>query len=257
MKFSIITVCLNAGKDLLETVGSVLSQTEKDYELLIKDGGSTDGFLEQLPVDEHIRLVSEKDSSIYDAMNQAVKLAKGDYYLFLNCGDLLVDQLVLEKVWKCIRQEKADIVYGDQYLRKQKCVVPSPSKLTDFICYRNIPCHQVCFYHRKLFEKRGYDLSYPGRADYEHFLWCKYHEKASFYSMGIPVSAYLGDGFSETKENMKKAGKEHKAITQKYIGGKCFWYHLAMILSLQPLRKKINDSKKFSGLYQKIKKLFR
>lgn len=257
MKFSIITVCLNAGNDLQETVGSVLSQTETDYELLIKDGGSTDGSLEGLPADKHIRLVSMKDSSIYDAMNQAVKLAKGEYFLFLNCGDLLTDHLVLAKVWDCISRKQADIVYGDQYLRKQKCVVPSPSRLTDFICYRNIPCHQVCFYHRKLFEKRGYDLSYPVRADYEHFLWCKYHENAAFYSMGFPVSAYLGDGFSETKENLKKAGKEHKEITRKYLGRKCFWYRLAMILSLQPLRKKINDSRRFSGFYQKIKKKFR
>ena len=155
MKFSIITVCLNAGKDLQETVGSVLSQTETDYELLIKDGGSTDGSLEELPEDWHIRLVSGKDTSIYDAMNQAVKLAQGEYFLFLNCGDLLTDNRVLEKVRDCISREKADIVYGEQYLRKQKCVVPSPTRLTDFICYRNIPCHQVCFYHRKLFEKRG------------------------------------------------------------------------------------------------------
>ena len=58
MKFSIITVCLNAGNDLSETVASVLSQTETDYELLIKDGGSTDGSLEKLPSDSHIRLVS-------------------------------------------------------------------------------------------------------------------------------------------------------------------------------------------------------
>lgn len=253
MKFSVITVCLNAGERLLETVQSTLAQTDGDFEILIKDGGSTDGALEKLPADDRIRVVTQKDKSIYDAMNQAVQLASGEYFIFMNCGDLFMDEKVLENTRKCMETAKADIYYGDQYLRKQKCRVPSPREITDFVCYRNIPCHQVCFYHRRLFEERGYDLQFPVRADYEHFLWSKYQKDAKFVYMDFPVSAYEGDGFSETKENIEAAKLEHKKITGMYIGAKCIIYKMIMIITLQPLRKKLADSEKFSGIYQKIK----
>ena len=88
MRFSIIIVTLNAGSKLEETVKSALSQTYKDYEILIKDGASSDGsldFLKELNA-PNIRVVSRKDTSIYDAMNQAVSECLGDYYIFMNTG---------------------------------------------------------------------------------------------------------------------------------------------------------------------------
>ena len=125
MRFSIIVVSLNAGEELKKTVDSVLAQTYKDYEILIKDGGSEDGSLERIPGDERIRIVSQPDCSIYDAMNQAVMEAQGDYFLFLNCGDYLYSHLVLGKVAKALAMEPGDIYYGDLYrrqLQKRGCI---------------------------------------------------------------------------------------------------------------------------------------
>ena len=85
--FSIIVVSLNAGEELLHTIDSILKQTEQGYEIIVKDGFSSDGSIEQLPSDDRIRLFQQKDKSIYDAMNQAVQYASGEYYLFMNCGD--------------------------------------------------------------------------------------------------------------------------------------------------------------------------
>ena len=76
--YSIIVVCLNAGRRLCETVGSVLGQRCADFEVVVKDGGSSDGSVEMLAEawqDARLRVYTEKDSGIYDAMNQAVKLA--------------------------------------------------------------------------------------------------------------------------------------------------------------------------------------
>ena len=87
IKFSIVTVCLNAGQDLIDTVNSTLGQSYDCFEILVKDGFSTDGSTEQLPEDERIRLIQKKDTGIYDAMNQAVEEALGDYLIFMNCGD--------------------------------------------------------------------------------------------------------------------------------------------------------------------------
>ncbi|MBO6298375.1 MAG: glycosyltransferase, partial [Lachnospiraceae bacterium] len=72
MRFTIIVVSLNAGEELKKTVDSVLTQTYKDYEILVKDGGSEDGSTELLPENERIRIITQPDCSIYDAMNQAV-----------------------------------------------------------------------------------------------------------------------------------------------------------------------------------------
>ena len=118
MKFSVIVVTLNAGERLLETVNSALSQTYKDFELLVKDGESSDGSLDFLGGinDSRIRVVSRKDASIYDAMNQAVTDALGEYYIFMNTGDLFASDKVLAAVAKHLVSNKADIVYGDFWL---------------------------------------------------------------------------------------------------------------------------------------------
>ena len=79
-EFSLITVCLNPGEKLRGTLESALRQTYGDFELLIKDGGSTDGSIEgvsDLLEDPRIRVINRKDKSIYDAMNQAVEESKG------------------------------------------------------------------------------------------------------------------------------------------------------------------------------------
>ena len=97
MRFSIIVVTLNAGEKLKETVQSVLAQQFTDYEIVVKDGGSTDGSVEKLPQDARLMVYVRKDKGIYDAMNQAVEFAKGQYVLFLNCGDFFYDQTVLTR----------------------------------------------------------------------------------------------------------------------------------------------------------------
>ena len=81
MRFSIITVCLNAGENLIETVKSTLMQTYADFEIIVKDGFSDDGSIDRLPQDSRIKLVQKKDSGIYEAMNQGIKEASGDYCL--------------------------------------------------------------------------------------------------------------------------------------------------------------------------------
>lgn len=261
MKFSIIVVSLNAGQKLLTTVQSVMDQTYDDFEVIVKDGQSTDDSIASLGVlfAEHLNkkifVHSMKDSSIYDAMNQAVAFANGDYYIFLNCGDLFENKRVLEKMNKYIQNGKKDIYYGDMKREGNSGIIPSPRKITDFVCYRNIPCHQVCFYKNTMFEIRGYDTKFPVRADYEHFLWCVYEKKARIVYAPVTVCLYEGNGFSETKEHVKLAETEHKVITARYIGKKCILYKLIMIVTLQPLRKKLAESSRFSYEYQKIKEL--
>lgn len=260
--FSIIVVSLNPGERLKQTLLSILNQTFTDYEVIIKDGGSKDDstdFLQKegiLDNNPQIRYITQPDESIYDGMNQALSYVNGKYVQFLNCGDLFYDKDVLKKVADVIEQKQSDepaIYYGNQYNLLQKSIVTSAPEINDFTCYRNVPCHQVCFYDKRLFDKRVYLTEYTVRADYEHFLYCIYEEKAKTEAMDIVICSYEGGGYSETKENRKKSAMQHKEITAKYMGKKAFGYHLIMLFSFAGLRAKIAENPVLSKPYNALK----
>ena len=94
--FSIIVVCLNPGEKLLQTLQSIQKQEFRDYEIVLKDGGSTDGSLQKLyPEQSGLLVVTKPDRGIYDAMNQAVEEAKGRFVFFLNCGMRLAELITI------------------------------------------------------------------------------------------------------------------------------------------------------------------
>ena len=94
-KLSVIVPVYNTEKYLRECIDSILAQTFTDFEIVVKDGGSKDGSIEGMRRDERICLYTEPDKSIYDAMNQAVAHARGEFILFMNCGDLFYKEDVL------------------------------------------------------------------------------------------------------------------------------------------------------------------
>src|SRR3972149_4532901 len=86
---SIISAVLNAKNDLLDTIESIKAQDYSDLEYIVVDGLSQDGTQEVLEANRDIvtRWVSEKDRGISDAFNKGVKMASGDYVIFLGAGD--------------------------------------------------------------------------------------------------------------------------------------------------------------------------
>lgn len=255
VRFTVITVTYNAGDKLKETVTGILQQTYDNYEIVIKDGLSTDGSLNKLPADERIRLESREDKGIYDAMNQAVAMAEGDYIIFMNCGDFFYDENVLKNVADAIEKNPGrGIYYGDAYFRLSKEVLHMPREITDFVCYRHIPCHQACIFAKELFTDKAFDLSYRIRADYEFFLRQYYQKAVKPFYTGYVIANYEGGGYSETKENRKRDKKEHRKITGLYMKkSKLFLYRFIMIITLQPLRYWISQRSCFAGVYDKIK----
>ena len=269
--FSIVVVSLNPGDKLFSTLQSILDQDYGNFEIIIKDGGSTDGSVQRLfgegterkiPADSRIRFFQEPDSGIYDGMNQAVQKIQGQYVLFLNCGDRFFNRSVLSDAASFIEKQESTevgrgrsyIFYGDQFNQQQNSPVHSAPVMNDFTCYRNVPCHQVCFYDAQLFAQRGYDTDYRVRADYEHFLYCIYDKNARAVYMPVNVAFYEGGGFSETKENRKRSALEHKVITRYYQGwGKSTWFAFLMLVSLAPLRTWIAENPALAGFYNKVK----
>lgn len=255
--FCIVVVCYNAGEKLCETIKTILKQNYENYEVVIKDGLSSDNSLEKVPKDERIRIFSSKDGGIYDAMNQAIEKCRGEYIYFLNCGDSFYNENVLSKVADFIKQNPGKgIYYGDTYKESTCSYVPMPKKITPFTCYRNIPCHQACFYHKSLFAERKYDTEYRIRADYEHFLWCFFKKDIRPIHTGIVIAFYEGGGFSETKENKKRDRMEHKICVNRYMKKhQLFLAKAYMVLTLMPLRRAISESRYLSGFYNGLKKM--
>lgn len=284
--FSIVVVALNPGDRLEKTLNSIANQSFQDYEVILKDGGSTDGSLERLQEKgffddkSYITIKQKKDRSIYDGMNQAMSYVNGRYVQFLNCGDYFYSDTVLEEMAKfvcaerrklsgysdnvnigesdCGKEEDTEVTkmifYGNQYNQLQDTIIYSAPQINDFTCYRNVPCHQVCFYDSRLFEKRAYELEYKVRADYEHFLYSIYEEGATGVFVPVIVVSYEGGGFSETKENRKRSAVEHKEITMKYLGrAKVFRYRTIMWLTLAPVRTWIAENPALSGVYNGMK----
>ena len=257
-KFSIITVCYNAGDKLAETIQTALKQNYDNFEIIIKDGLSKDDSLSKVPADDRIKIHSFKDKGIYDAMNQALEKITGDYVYFLNCGDSFYNETVLSDVAKFIESNPdCGIYYGDTYKESTKSFVPMPKKVTAFTCYRHIPCHQGCIYAKELFEDRGYDLEFKIRADYEHFLWCFFKKNVRPVHTGLTIANYEGGGFSETKENKKRDRLEHKMTVEKYMKkSQLFLAKSYLVVTLMPLRRAMANSPIFSKMYNGIKKCF-
>ena len=146
MKFSIITVIKNNNAGLLRAIECVRSQTYKDVEHIIVDGGSTDGTVEilqnfdklsagsaqndtlrqaqgdKLPTTNYSLLtISEADSGIYDAINKGIKLATGDVIGLLHSDDLYADENVLTEYASAFFKKDVEAVYSDLvYVRKKQ-----------------------------------------------------------------------------------------------------------------------------------------
>lgn len=171
MKYSIITVNYNNKDGLRATIESVVSQTFRDFEFIVIDGGSTDGSVDVLKeYDDKITYwVSEPDKGIYNGMNKGIAKATGDYLNFMNSGDCFYDTLVLHDVASMNLDQ--DIIIGQDYHfspQKQKGFATiHPTRTSMITLYLQALPHQSTFYKRTLFVNSLYDESLKLVADHK------------------------------------------------------------------------------------------
>lgn len=221
---SIITVCYQAEKTIERTIQSVLSQSWKNIEFIIIDGGSTDNTLPIIKkYREHIsKIVSEKDNGLYDAMNKGLQLATGDYVLFLNADDLLYEKNTLEKAFTIC--SNADVIYGEAIfmneageelgLRSQQ----TPHKVTENLNWKSLRygmtvSHQAFIIRRSLVV--NYDLKYHICADIDWMIRCL-KKCETICNTHLILSKFRIGGTS--KQQQKQAWKERYLILQKHYG---------------------------------------
>ena len=250
--FSIITVCLNASESLLQTIDSVLMQKFIDFEIIIKDGGSTDGFFEKVPDDKRILKVQQKDTGIYEAMNQALEYANGQYALFLNAGDFFYDSSILGSFYEAIINNKTPgLIYCDYKTTGIGEYVQSPPKLTNFFLFRTMLCHQVCIIKREFYESLGYfDTTFRVDADYDFLLRLLIVQKAKYLHISMLGIISTSNGFSFQNKNLAK--KEVEIIRKKYFKDKYSFYKTLLACTLPSLRGKLaNRHGMISKFYQR------
>jgi glycosyltransferase involved in cell wall biosynthesis len=201
IRFTIITPTYNSAKDIEKCLRSVADQGFESKEHLIIDSASTDGtqgivqtYKEQYP---HVRMISEKDSSIYDAMNRGVALAQGEWVIFLGSDDELYDSSVLEDISEFLAED-TDLLYGDVWL---KGVLKRYGGRFSLLRLRmmNI-CQQSIFYRRSIFESVGaFDTRFKVSADWDFNLRCFKNSEIKKRHIDRLIARYALTGHSAGK----------------------------------------------------------
>jgi glycosyltransferase involved in cell wall biosynthesis len=221
-QFSIITVVYNDAVNLEKTIKSVISQTYRNFEYIVIDGGSKDNTLDIIKkYQQHISLwKSEPDKGIYDAMNKGILCAKGEFINFLNAGDTYYSPEVLEWVAdEHIKHSSAEIIYG-QAVRlsseTSQLKFVKGGKITTANLFTSTPfCHQAIFYKTSTFREIGpYDYSYKVTADYQWLI--RYYNSRQhldkIHFIASNVVEYVEGGYSF--KNIHKAAREKLKIAQ-------------------------------------------
>lgn len=232
MKVTLITAAYNSGSSIKTCLDSVISQNYGDLEYLIIDGKSSDDTLNIIKDYQqkypYIKLISEKDYGIYDALNKGVELAAGDVIGFVHSDDLLSNNHVISDVVNNLQNEQLDGIYGDlQYvdkvdlnkvIRLWKSCAFKPSLLKQGW----MPAHPTLFLKKEVYKKHGlFDLTYKIAADYDFMLRVlKDNTLKVGYLPKVITKMRLGGASNRSLKNIiQKTKEDYRAIKTNQVGG--------------------------------------
>jgi glycosyltransferase involved in cell wall biosynthesis len=196
---TIVMPTLDSARTLRAALDSVVGQRYHDLELLIVDSVSTDKTLEiagtYVGRDARIRIISERDRGIYDAMNKGVAQARGEWIFFLGSDDRLYDDSVLEKIFSRPGVEEVDLVYGNVVSPGFPGAYDGPFDYEKLL-RRNMP-HQAIFYKKRLFTLVGnYNLGYRGHADWDLNIRCFADDRLRIRYVDLVIACFGAEGVS-------------------------------------------------------------
>jgi glycosyltransferase involved in cell wall biosynthesis len=176
MKVSLITACYNSARTIAHTIRSVSSQTYRDIEHILVDGGSTDHTLDIIDAQRESisKLIHGPDKGIYDALNKGLAASTGDIIAFLHADDIYASNDVIERVVDEFLAHSVDAIYGnvafvrDDDFGRVIRVYSSERFRPSRIAWGWMPAHPALFLSRKVFEKFGrFKTDYTIAADFE------------------------------------------------------------------------------------------
>ena len=249
MKLSIITINFNNAEGLRRTIGSVRAQTFRDYEHIVIDGASTDCSVDVIKqyADGLSHWVSEKDSGIYNAMNKGILAAKGEYTLFLNSGDYLYADDVLEKVFE--NEFDEDIVScGCHDVWENGTTIDHypPKRITLYSVQHSSLSHPSTFIKRDLFNRTTlYNESYRIISDWTYFVQSLIWNNCSYRYFDILVTTFVCDGVSSTNhkagniEEEDYISKHYPRVWEDYFMDECVFNTIRWIYKQNNIVKRI------------------
>lgn len=217
MKLSIVTINYNNREGLERTIKSVVEQTERPFEYIIVDGGSTDGGVEVIHkyLKYLTKWVSEPDGGLYQAINKGTRMASGEYCLYLNSGDTLHSNDVVAQINSL--EYTDDFMEGRAKTSTVGVSTPPPKyTLGTFLHYRN-PYHQACLIKRTMVLERPYDESYRIAADLAFNIDKLVIHGCSYRPLDIIVCDYEGGGRSETIAHQDEIDRVYSIIPARIM----------------------------------------
>lgn len=207
MQVTIITICYNAEKEIGKTMRSVLEQTFEDYEYIIVDGKSKDKTIEtakrvlSIYPNKNVKIISEPDRGIYDAMNKGLKIAAGEWVCFMNAGDIFASPEVLKEIFLSTIEDSVSFLYSDLYKMTSYGKIFKVKMFCDE--YNRRLVHQCVIYRKSLHSEIGYYAVTPKLiiSDYLFFLQVPIEK---IQKVNIPIAIYEGRGISESGTWCKK-----------------------------------------------------
>jgi len=226
MLFSVISINLNNKNGLYKTLNSVKSQTFQDYELIIVDGGSTDGSLSVLDDYKDIidLVIHQEDRGIYNAMNLGILKANGDFILFLNSGDTFYHSSTLERV-SLYCKNKHFLYFGRAKMSVKEhmfWMVPDEkyeNKISSWLRH-NLPIHQSIFFPTEFCYDNLYDERFVIAGDLEYKLRAQKLLPPFVFINGEAICICsiggLSTSYSSLKTVCKKIHETYLAIYKYY-----------------------------------------
>ena len=247
---SIITATFNSARTLKDTIQSVLRQTNKDFEYLIIDGGSTDETIDIVKSYEsefsgRLKWVSEKDQGIYDAMNKGIKMASGDVVGILNSDDYFTSDDILQTVADAFKCQEIDAIYGDiHFIRDgnpQKCIRYYSSRMFRpfWLRFGFMPAHPSFYCKREVFEKAGlYSLDYKIGADYEMMvrLFKKYRIMSQYINKDFVTMRTGGASNNNVRSRITLINEDVKACKENGVYTNCLFVMLKFMYKIFEFR---------------------
>lgn len=202
---SIITVCFNSEKTIKRTIESVLNQTYRNIEYIVIDGLSTDSTIDILNgyksefANRNIdfKVVSEKDNGIYDAMNKAIKIAKGEWTGIINSDDWY-EKNACELVVNNIDSE-IGLIYGicalyDLIQDETYSFVGVMQHSPEAMYYLNKDmAHPAVFVNHSIYKQYQFSLEFKLASDVDFLMWVYSHGYKSKFVPNI-ISNFRCDG---------------------------------------------------------------
>ena len=216
--FSVVIATLNVRPCIEACVASLLEQSVDDWELLVADGGSTDGTLEILGrhANDIVWLESRRDLGIYDAWNRALLHCRGRYVMFLGADDRLATIDVLALLKSTIGTKDPDLVTSHGVLVRDGTPVSEKiGKAYDWraIGRRMVVCHPGLLHARRLFDIHGpFDASLRIVGDFE-FLLRLPMETTSVHADA--VSVLIGDDGISRRRVLARL-REHRQVLARH-----------------------------------------